>query len=51
MWFEVPSIEIHQRVPGRVVTRSEKNWQTKFVQLHHIGQTNPLEAIVMKVGL
>jgi hypothetical protein len=42
MWFEVPGIKIHQRVPenGR-----DKKWKkagvTKIEQLRHIGQTNP----------
>jgi hypothetical protein len=45
MWFDVPGIEIHQRVPenGRDnLQEVKKNWQTENVQLHHIGQTNPL---------
>jgi hypothetical protein len=44
--FEVSSIKIDRRVPEEVVTRSEKKLANKKLQLHHIGQTNPLGRVL-----
>jgi hypothetical protein len=54
MWFDVPGIEIHQRVPenGR-----DKKWKKKKKLANRICATSPywadepLGAIVMKIGL
>jgi hypothetical protein len=51
MWFEVPGIEIHQRVPDADVTRSEKNWVTKKCATSPYWADEPLGAIVIKVDL
>jgi hypothetical protein len=50
--FEVSSVEIDRRVPeeGRDKKwKKKKNWQTKNLQLHHIGQTNPLGRVLWKL--
>jgi hypothetical protein len=54
MWFDVPGIEIHQRVPEngrRDETRSEKKLANRICATSPYWADESLGAIVMKIGL